>query len=201
MNAFQYRDGALCAEQRTLASIAAEFGTPCYVYSRAALEAGFRQFSTPCAGRDALVCYAVKANSNLAVLDVFARIGAGFDIVSEGELARVLAAGGCPQKTLFPGGGKTEAEMRRALAAGILCFNIESAAELERLDALARSMNLRAPVSFRVNPDVDAKTHPYISTGLRDNKFGIAHEDVLPLYRRAATLGGIRIKGIDCHIG
>ena len=201
MNAVQYRDGALCAEQRTLASIAAEFGTPCYVYSRAALEAGFRQFSTACAGRDAFVCYAVKPNSNLAVLDVFARIGAGFDIVSEGELARVLAAGGDPKKTLFSGVGKTEAEMRRALAAGILCFNIESAAELERLDALARSMNLRAPVSFRVNPDVDAKTHPYISTGLRDNKFGIAHEDVLPLYRRAATLGGIRIKGIDCHIG
>ena len=201
MSAFAYRDGELCAEGRTLASIARDFGTPCYVYSRAVLETGFREFLAGCAGRDALICYAVKANSSLAVLDVFARLGAGFDIVSEGELARVIKAGGDPKKTLFSGVGKTEAEMRRAIAAGIRCFNIESAAELDRLDAVARSMNTRAPVSFRVNPDVDAKTHPYISTGLRDNKFGIAHEDALPLYRRAATLPGIRIAGIDCHIG
>ncbi len=201
MSAFAYRDGELCAEGRTLDSIAREFGTPCYVYSRAALETGFREFLAGCSGRDALVCYAVKANSNLAVLDVFARLGAGFDIVSEGELARVIKADGDPKKTLFSGVGKTETEMRRAIAAGIRCFNIESAAELDRLDAVARSMNTRAPVSFRVNPDVDAKTHPYISTGLRDNKFGIAHEDALPLYRRAATLPGIRIAGIDCHIG
>jgi len=201
VSAFAYREGELCAEGRTLASIARDFGTPCYVYSRAALETGFREFLAGCSGRDALVCYAVKANSNLAVLDVFARLGAGFDIVSEGELARVIKAGGDPKKTLFSGVGKTEAEMRHAIAAGIRCFNIESAAELDRLDAVARSMSTRAPVSFRVNPDVDAKTHPYISTGLRDNKFGIAHEDALPLYRRAATLPGIRIAGIDCHIG
>ena len=201
MTYFGYKNGELHAEAVALSRIAEQHGTPCFVYSRSALTDAWRAFDAAFNDRDHLVCYAVKANSNLAVLDVFARIGAGFDIVSEGELARVLAAGGDPKKTLFSGVGKTEAEMRRALAAGILCFNIESAAELERLDALARSMNLRAPVSFRVNPDVDAKTHPYISTGLRDNKFGIAHEDVLPLYRRAATLGGIRIKGIDCHIG
>lgn len=201
MSAFSAINGVLHAESVSLEAIAREFGTPCFVYSRAAIESAYREYEQACAGRDALVCYAVKANSNLAVLNLLARLGAGFDIVSAGELARVLAAGGSPEKILFSGVGKTEAEMRQALAAGILCFNVESEPELERLDAVARSMGKRAPVSLRVNPDVDAKTHPYISTGLKENKFGVPYDDAPRLYRKAAALPGLRVTGIDFHIG
>lgn len=198
---FQYRNGALCAEQVPLADIAARFGTPCYVYSRAALTEGYRQFSDALQGREHLVCYAVKANSNLAILNLFARLGAGFDIVSGGELQRVLAAGGDARKVVFSGVGKSAAEMRMALDAGILCFNVESEAELERLNEVAGSMGKVAPVSLRVNPDVDAKTHPYISTGLKQNKFGVAYTEAIALYRRARDLPHLHITGIDCHIG
>ncbi|BBJ00275.1 diaminopimelate decarboxylase [Ferrigenium kumadai] len=198
---FQYREGALCVEQVPLADIAAQFGTPCYVYSRAALTDGYRQFSNALQGREHLICYAVKANSNLAILNVFARLGAGFDIVSGGELQRVLAAGGDAGKVVFSGVGKSVAEMRLALDAGILCFNVESAAELERLNEVAGSMGKVAPISLRVNPDVDAKTHPYISTGLKQNKFGVAYTEAVALYRKAATLPHLRITGVDCHIG
>ena len=198
---FQYRDGALCAEQVPLADIAARFGTPCYVYSRAALTGAYRQFINALQGREHLVCYAVKANSSLAILNVFARLGAGFDIVSGGELRRVLAAGGDAKKVVFSGVGKSVKEMRLALEAGILCFNVESAAELERLNEVAGSMGKVAPISLRVNPDVDAKTHPYISTGLKDNKFGIAYAEARAVYRRAAALANLDVVGIDCHIG
>jgi len=201
MNAFEYRDGRLFAEHVALAELAAVYGTPCFVYSRAALEERFRAFSTPLAGRRHLVCYAVKANSNLAVLNVLARLGAGFDIVSEGELVRVLAAGGDPSKIIFSGVGKTVGEMQRALAAGIHCFNVESWPELERLSAVATAQGATAAISLRVNPDVDANTHPYISTGLKDNKFGVAIEQAPDFYRRAASLPGIAIAGVDCHIG
>jgi diaminopimelate decarboxylase len=200
-NHFHYRDGALCVEQVPLADVAAQFGTPCYVYSRAALTDGYRQFSAALQGREHLVCYAVKANSNLAVLNVFARLGAGFDIVSGGELQRVLAAGGDAGKVVFSGVGKSVAEMRLALEAGILCFNVESAAELDRLNEVAGSMGKIAPVSLRVNPDVDAKTHPYISTGLKQNKFGVAYTESVALYRKAASLPHLRVTGVDCHIG
>jgi len=198
---FHYQDNQLHAEQVPLADLAEQFGTPCYVYSRAALTDGFRQFASALQGREHLICYAVKANSNLAILNVFARLGAGFDIVSGGELQRVLAAGGDARKVVFSGVGKTVAEMRMALDAGILCFNVESAAELERLDQVAGSMGKVAPVSLRVNPDVDAKTHPYISTGLKQNKFGVAYGEAIALYRRARDLPHLRITGIDCHIG
>ncbi len=198
---FQYRNDALHAEQVPLADIAAQFGTPCYVYSRAALTDRYNQFTDALRERDHLICYAVKANSNLAILDVFARLGAGFDIVSGGELQRVLAAGGDARKVVFSGVGKSVAEMRMALEAGILCFNVESAVELERLNEVAGSMARIAPVSLRVNPDVDAKTHPYISTGLRQNKFGVAYGDALALYRRAQALPHLHITGVDCHIG
>jgi diaminopimelate decarboxylase len=201
MTAFQLRNGRLQAESVPLDEIARRHGTPCYVYSRAALEAAFRAFAAPLAGRDHLVCYALKANSNLAVLDVLARLGAGFDIVSGGELARVLAAGGDPRKVVFSGVGKSEAEIRAALAAGILCFNVESAAELARIERVAGQVSARAPVSLRVNPDVDPKTHPYISTGLKEDKFGIAYEEVMPLYRQAATSRSLHVVGIDFHIG
>jgi diaminopimelate decarboxylase len=201
MNPFSYRDGILHAEAVPLPQIAADHGTPCYVYSRTVLQSRFDEFRRALAGRDALVCYAVKANSNLAILNLFARAGAGFDIVSGGELARVLAAGGDPAKVVFSGVGKTADEMREALAAGILCFNVESAAELERLDQVAGSLGRRAPVSLRVNPDVDPKTHPYIATGLKSAKFGIPFEEALPLYRRARALPHIDVHGIDCHIG
>ncbi|MCE2999234.1 MAG: diaminopimelate decarboxylase [Betaproteobacteria bacterium] len=201
MNAFTYRDGSLHAENVPLADIAARFGTPCYVYSRAALTAAWRSFDAAFSGREHLVCYAVKANPSLGVLDVFARLGSGFDIVSGGELARVLAAGGDPRKVVFSGVGKTAADMRAALEAGILCFNVESAPELELLDRVAGGMGVVAPVSLRVNPDVDAKTHPYIATGLKENKFGVAYDDALAVYRRAATLPHLRIEGVDCHIG
>ena len=201
MNPVSRSDGALCIEAASLEALAQQFGTPCYVYSRAALESAWREFVSGCAGRDVLVCYAVKANSNLAILNLFSRLGAGFDIVSGGELARVIAAGGSASKTVFSGVGKTEDEMRTALAAGILCFNVESQAEIERLDRVARGMGLKAPVSLRVNPDVDPKTHPYIATGLRDNKFGITYDEALALYRKAAMLPGVRIVGMDVHIG
>jgi len=191
----------LHAEGVPLADIAARFGTPCYVYSRAALTDGYRQFAEALRGREHLICYAVKANSNLAILNVFARLGAGFDIVSGGELQRVLAAGGEASKVVFSGVGKSIAEMRMALEAGILCFNVESAAELERLDEVAGDMCKVAPVSLRVNPDVDAKTHPYISTGLKQNKFGVAYEEAPALYRKAQASPHLRVTGIDCHIG
>ena len=195
------REGALWIEDLPLAEIAARFGTPTYVYSKAALEAAFGAWQQALAGRRALVCYAVKANSNLGILSVFARLSAGFDIVSGGELARVLAAGGQADKVVFSGVGKTRAEMRQALEAGIRCFNVESAAELEHLNAVAGELGKRAPIALRVNPDVDPKTHPYISTGLKGNKFGVAFADALALYRRAAALPNLRISGVACHIG
>ena len=201
MNAFDYRQGTLCVESLPLTQIAERFGTPCYVYSRAALTAACEAYRTALAGRSARLCYAVKANSNLAVLALFARLGTGFDIVSGGELARVLAAGGEPGSVIFSGVGKSREEMRAALTAGIGCFNVESESELMALAEVAGGMGRRAPVALRVNPDVDAKTHPYISTGLRNNKFGIAFEDALPLYLRAAALPQIEIRGIACHIG
>ena len=188
-------------EEVPLARIAAQYGTPCYVYSRAALESAWHTFAAAFSALPHLLCYAVKANPNLAILDLFARRGAGFDIVSGGELERVRAAGADPAKVVFSGVGKTEAEMRLALSCGIFCFNVESEAELERLNAVARAMGRRAPVSLRVNPDVDPKTHPYISTGLRENKFGIPYGQALDLYRRAASLPHLQVRGIDCHIG
>ncbi|HUW25476.1 MAG TPA: diaminopimelate decarboxylase [Gallionella sp.] len=198
---FQYRNDSLHAEQVPLADIAARFGTPCYVYSRAALTDAYQQFANALRGHDSLICYAVKANSNLAILNIFARLGAGFDIVSGGELQRVLAAGGDARRVVFSGVGKSTVEMRLALESGILCFNVESAAELERLNEVAGSLGKVAPVSLRVNPDVDAKTHPYISTGLRQSKFGVAYDEALALYRRAQALPHLRITGVDCHIG
>ena len=201
MTPFRPVDGTLHAEDVALTAIAARFGTPCYVYSRAALEARYRQYADAFASTLHLVCYAMKANSNLAVLDVFARLGCGFDIVSGGELARVLAAGGDPAKVVFSGVGKTESEMEAALAARILCFNVESAAELEVLNAVAGRLGATAPVSFRVNPDVDPRTHPYIATGLKESKFGVAFDDAPALYRHAATLPHVAVRGIDCHIG
>jgi diaminopimelate decarboxylase len=200
-SSFQRKNGQLYAESVPLADIARRFGTPCYVYSRRALEVALDEFLTGLSGVDAQVCYAVKANSNLAVLGVLARRGAGFDIVSGGELKRALKAGGNARKIVFSGVGKSVEDMRLALDAGILCFNVESASELERLDGVAATLGVRAPVGLRVNPDVDAKTHPYISTGLKENKFGIAHADALELYRRAARLPNIEVTGIGCHIG
>jgi len=196
-----YQNDTLCIEQVPLTAIAAAHGSPCYVYSRAALEAAYREFSEALTGMDALVCYAVKANGNLAVLNLFARLGAGFDIVSGGELARVLAAGADPQKVVFSGVGKRADEMAAALQAGIHCFNVESAPELERLNEVAGQLGKRAAVSLRVNPDVDPKTHPYISTGLKENKFGVAYAEARAIYRRAAALPHLRVTGIDCHIG
>jgi diaminopimelate decarboxylase len=201
MEFFQRRDGRLHVESVALDAVAARFGTPCYVYSRAALESAFRAFAGALAEREHLVCYALKANSNLAVLDVLARLGAGFDIVSGGELARVIAAGGDPGRVVFSGVGKTADEIRQALAAGILCFNVESASELGRIERIAAETGSVAPVSFRVNPDVDPGTHPYISTGLKENKFGVAFDDALPLYRRAAASRSLRVVGVDYHIG
>jgi diaminopimelate decarboxylase len=198
---FHYQQGQLFVENTSLNDIAQRFGTPCYVYSRAALTDSFRQFAEAFKGREHLICYAVKANSNLAILNLFARLGAGFDIVSGGELQRVLAAGGAASKVVFSGVGKSEAEMRQALEAEILCFNVESSSELDRLNEVAGSMGKVAPISLRVNPDVDAKTHPYISTGLKQNKFGVAYTEALELYRKAATMPHIRITGMDCHIG
>ena len=194
-------DAALQVEAVPLTAIAEQFGTPTYVYSRAALTQAFQAYQHALAGRRASICYAVKANSNLGILNTFARLGAGFDIVSGGELQRVIAAGSDAGKVVFSGVGKTAGEMRQALDAGIRCFNIESAAELDRLAAVAAGCGKVAPIAFRVNPDVDPKTHPYISTGLKNNKFGVAFDDALALYRKAATLPGIAIKGIASHIG
>ena len=198
---FSYQNDQLCAEQMPLTKIAQRFGTPCYVYSRAALSDAYSQFTAALKGREHLICYAVKANPNLAILNVFARLGAGFDIVSGGELQRVLAAGGVANKVVFSGVGKTAAEMRLALMAGILCFNVESEAELMRLNEVAGQMDKIAPVSLRVNPDVDAKTHPYISTGLKQSKFGVAYSSALALYRLADDMPHVRVTGMDCHIG
>ncbi len=201
MDHFSYRDGSLHVEDLPASTIASEHGTPCYVYSRAALERTFGAYRDALAGCEHLVCYAVKANSNLAVLDVLARLGAGFDIVSGGELERVVAAGGDPAKVVFSGVGKTPGEMHRALELGIHCFNLESAAELEVLDRIAAGLDRVAPVSVRVNPDVDAGTHPYISTGLRESKFGVTVGEALRVYRRASELEHIEVVGLDCHIG
>ena len=193
--------GELVIEGSRLASIADQFDTPAYVYSKAALTAAFEAYRLALQGRPALVCYAVKANSNLGILSVFAALGAGFDIVSGGELSRVIAAGGQAGKVVFSGVGKTRAEMKQALAAGIRCFNVESAAELTRLNDVAGQLGKKAPIALRVNPDVDPKTHPYISTGLKSNKFGVAFDEALDLYRRAASLPHLHISGIACHIG
>lgn len=198
---FAYRDNSLFAEGVDCAAIAERYGTPCYVYSRAAIDAGLAAYQDALAGCDHLVCYAVKANSNLAVLDTLARRGAGFDIVSVGELERVVAAGGDPGRVVFSGVVKQRHELIRALQLGIRCFNVESGAELEVLQDVAAELDLRAPVSVRVNPDVDAQTHPYISTGLRENKFGVASDDAIALLRRAATMTHIDVIGLDCHIG
>jgi diaminopimelate decarboxylase len=201
LQVFTHHQGELCAEGVKLSDIANRYGTPTYVYSRAAITASYHAYTEALAGCAHRVCFAVKANSNLAVLNVLARLGAGFDIVSVGELERVLAAGGDPSGVVFSGVGKREDEISRALQAGIYCFNVESRAELLRIQAVAARLNIVAPVSLRVNPDVDANTHPYISTGLRENKFGIDMIEAMDVYREAATLSHIRVKGIDCHIG
>ncbi len=201
MEAFSYRDGQLFAEGVALSAIAERFGTPTYVYSRAHIEAQYRAYADALAGMPHLVCFAVKANSNLGVLNVLARLGAGFDIVSRGELERVLAAGGEPGRIVFSGVGKTRNDMRRALQIGVHCFNVESRDELERLQQVAAELALKAPVSLRVNPDVDAGTHPYISTGLKENKFGIGIDEAEAVYARAAELPNLEIVGVDCHIG
>ncbi|AZD11272.1 Diaminopimelate decarboxylase [Pseudomonas chlororaphis] len=201
MDAFNYRDGQLFAEGVALSAIAERFGTPTYVYSRTHIEAQYRAYADALAGMPHLVCFAVKANSNLGVLNVLARLGAGFDIVSRGELERVLAAGGAADKIVFSGVGKTRDDMRRALEVGVHCFNVESSDELERLQQVAAELKVRAPVSLRVNPDVDAGTHPYISTGLKENKFGIAIADAEDVYIRAAQLPNLEVVGVDCHIG
>lgn len=199
--AFDYVDGTLHAERVSTVELAERFGTPLFVYSRAALTAAYEAYAKACAGRRASIHVAVKANSNLGVLNAFARLGAGFDIVSGGELARVLAAGGRARDVVFSGVGKSADEMRVALEAGVKCFNVESIPELDRLNAVAASLGKRAPVSLRVNPDVDPKTHPYISTGLKANKFGIAFDDARATYRAAAALPNLEVVGIDCHIG
>ncbi|AIL64240.1 diaminopimelate decarboxylase [Pseudomonas alkylphenolica] len=201
MDAFNYRDGQLFAEGVALSAIAERFGTPTYVYSRAHIEAQYRSYADALQGVSHLVCFAVKANSNLGVLNLLARLGAGFDIVSGGELERVLAAGGRADRVVFSGVGKTREDMRRALEVGVHCFNVESTDELERLQVVAAEMGLRAPISLRVNPDVDAGTHPYISTGLKENKFGIAIADAEEVYIRAAQLPNLEVVGVDCHIG
>nr|WP_281459643.1 diaminopimelate decarboxylase [Pseudomonas sp. P13] len=201
MDAFNYRGGELFAEGVALSALAERFGTPTYVYSRAHIEAQYLAFADALAGMPHLVCFAVKANSNLGVLNVLARLGAGFDIVSSGELERVLAAGGSADKIVFSGVGKTREDMRRALEVGVHCFNVESTDELERLQLVAAEMGVRAPISLRVNPDVDAGTHPYISTGLKENKFGIAIADAEDVYVRAAQLPNLEVLGVDCHIG
>ncbi len=198
---FERRAGVLHCEGLALDAIAERFGTPTYVYSKRAILAAYAAYADALAQRPALVCYAVKANPNLAILDLLARAGAGFDIVSGGELARVLAVGGDPRKVVFSGVGKTEAELAAALRAGIGCFNLESEAELDHLQRVAAALGRQAPVSVRTNPDVDPKTHPYITTGLRQNKFGVDYADTLALYRRAARMANIEIVGIDCHIG
>ena len=201
MNSFTIKNNTLHVENVALTNIANEFNTPCYVYSKSALTQAFESFSKGFIGCEHLVCFAVKANPSLAILNLFAKLGAGFDIVSGGELARVLAAGGDPKKVVFSGVGKTESEMQAALNAGIFCFNVESESELLRLNDVANFMGKVAPISLRVNPNVDAKTHPYISTGLKNNKFGVAYEDALDIYLQASKMSNIAIHGVDCHIG
>jgi diaminopimelate decarboxylase len=201
VNFFHYQDDSLFAEQVPLSAIAERHGTPCYVYSRAALEAGWRAFDDALSALEHRICYSVKANSNLGVLDVLARLGSGFDIVSVGELERVLAAGGDAAKVVFSGVGKGEHEMRRALEVGVYCFNVESREELERLDRIAGVLGTRAPISIRVNPDVDPDTHPYIATGLKENKFGVPIDDAPQLYSLAADLASVSVEGVDFHIG
>ena len=201
MDFFDYKDGRLQAEDVDLLELAETHGTPAYVYSRATLERHWRAFDDALGDRPHLVCYAVKANSSLAVLNVLARLGSGFDIVSLGELERVILAGGDVSRVVFSGVGKKRVEMQRALQLGIRCFNVESLGELELLNTVAGEQGVQAPISLRVNPDVDAQTHPYISTGLKDNKFGIAHEQAVSVYKKAAAMPNIKIEGIDCHIG
>ncbi|QMV63782.1 diaminopimelate decarboxylase [Pseudomonas berkeleyensis] len=201
MEAFNYRDGELFAEGVALSALAQRFGTPTYVYSRAHIEGQYGAYADALAGMPHLVCFAVKANSNIGVLNVLARLGAGFDIVSSGELERVLAAGGEPNRIVFSGVGKSRDDMRRALEVGVHCFNVESSVELERLQKVAAELGVKAPVSLRVNPDVDAGTHPYISTGLKENKFGIDIEQAEAVYARAAELPNLEVIGVDCHIG
>jgi diaminopimelate decarboxylase len=201
MDYFNYRNDELYAEDVPVEQIVKQYGTPCYVYSRATLERHWRAFDSAFGEQPHLICYAVKANSNIALLNLLARLGSGFDIVSLGEMRRVIAAGGAPEKIVFSGVGKREDEIIAALKAGIRCFNIEVGGELDRINRLASQLGVIAPVSFRVNPDVDANTHPYISTGLKENKFGIAFEQALSEYRRAAQMPNIKIIGIDCHIG
>ena len=199
--AFDYRNGELFVEEVSLQRIAEKFGTPCYVYSQSVLTNAYRQFDAAFEKRDHLICYAVKANSNIAILNLLAQLGSGFDIVSGGELQRVIKAGGDAQKIIFSGVGKNANEMRMALNLNILCFNVESEIELMTLNHVAESMGKIAPVSLRVNPDVDAKTHPYISTGLKENKFGIATDEAIRIYQSAQSYPHIRFTGIDCHIG
>ncbi len=201
MTHFHYQNNQLMCEQLALSDIAKQHGTPAYIYSRAALTQHYLEYQNALGTQPGMICYAVKANSNLAVLNVLAQLGAGFDIVSIGELERVIRAGGNPNRVVFSGVAKTEAEMRRALEVGVYCFNIESIPELDRLNTVAAGMNQQARVSLRVNPDVDAQTHPYISTGLKENKFGIDIEQAVEVYQHAATLSNINIKGVDCHIG
>ena len=201
MDYFNYKGDSLLAEAIPVADIAQKYGTPCFIYSRATLERHYGVYQEALEGCPHLICFAVKANSNLAVINVLARLGAGFDIVSGGELERVIAAGGDASKVIFSGLGKTEAEIERALQLGIYCFNIESGAELDRIDRIAQRLGKKAPISVRVNPDVNTDTHPYISTGQKENKFGISYEQAIDIYRRAAILEGIKILGIDCHIG
>ncbi|WP_428819772.1 diaminopimelate decarboxylase [Microbulbifer sp. MCCC 1A16149] len=201
MSEFHYQQGSLWAEGVSLEQIAEQFGTPTYVYSRAHFERQYRAYADALGDHPGLICYAIKANSNLGVLSVLAQLGAGFDIVSAGELERVILAGGDPARVVFSGVGKTAAEMRRALEVGVHCFNVESESELERLEAVAAEMGTVAPVSLRVNPDVDANTHPYISTGLKENKFGIAIERAPEVYRKVAASSSLEAVGVDCHIG
>jgi len=201
MDHFNYQHGDLYAEDLSVAALANQYGTPAYIYSRATLERHYRAYTQACAGHPHLICYAVKANSNIGLLNVLARLGSGFDIVSVGELERVLRAGGDPAKVVFSGVGKRDDEILRALEVGIHCFNVESSFELDQINRLAGQQGQIAPISLRVNPDVDAGTHPYISTGLKENKFGIAFQQALDLYRKAASLPNLKVKGIDCHIG
>ncbi len=201
MQHFHYQQGELYAEKVPLADIADQYGTPCFVYSRSAIEQQWRSYELALGKRPHLICYAVKANSNLAILNLLARLGSGFDVVSAGELARVIKAGGDPRKVVFSGVGKQADEMKMALTAGIKCFNVESRQELHLLNIVAGQMNCKAPVSIRVNPDVDALTHPYISTGLKENKFGISIDEAESVYREAAGLAHLHLIGIDCHIG
>lgn len=201
MSVFDYQNGVLHAENVSTADIAAQYGTPCYVYSRKAFEQHYLAYEEALTGRDHLVCYAVKANSNLAVLSVLAKLGAGFDIVSLGELERVLKAGGDPSRVVFSGVGKQAHEIRRALEVGVHCFNIESEAELDRVNDVAADMGVQAPISIRVNPDVDAQTHPYISTGLKENKFGVDINEAPRIYAKAAAMSNLDVQGVDCHIG